>query len=123
MSTLLLFDSLSPNEAEHTRFRIEDPAQILQCSAPVEIMPLLERVDEYARAGKWVAGFITYEAGCALLPGIPAAIPRVLPYAWFAVCDAPDLSPQLLPHKEIQVEHPLLDVNLEEYRRNVAIIK
>lgn len=50
---------------------------------------VLARADALARAGEWVAGFVTYEAGAAFDPAFRFRPRSALPFAWFGVFDAP----------------------------------
>ncbi|WP_371823245.1 aminodeoxychorismate synthase component I [Paracoccus sp. Z118] len=62
--------------------------------APHEVVPALERLEAARRAGKWIAGWIAYEAGYALedrlLPLIPAGTGPLLAFGVFDAPDAPD---------------------------------
>lgn len=52
-----------------------DPQEILLAELPEEFFPALERAEELRRAGKWLAGYLSYEAGYllddSLLPHLP----------------------------------------------------
>lgn len=56
---------------------------------PHEVVPVLARVEEHAAAGRWVAGFVAYEAAAGLDPALavdpPAGPGDGTPLAWFGV--------------------------------------
>ena len=123
MNALLVFQSLRPSGKEQISFCIENPARILQCSKLDEVEPLLQEAEQQARRGKFVAGFVTYEAGAAFLPGIRPATPGFLPLAWFAVADEVTAIPEPGTGEEPSIENLVLNVSPEEYRRAISRIK
>ncbi|NMG45495.1 aminodeoxychorismate synthase component I [Aromatoleum toluvorans] len=66
------------------------PRLRLVAHRPEAVPAVLARADTLARAGEWVAGFVTYEAGAAFDPAFRFRPRSALPLAWFGVFDAPD---------------------------------
>lgn len=58
---------------------------------PDEVMPALAELDAARRRGKWVAGYMSYEAGYALEPKLAHLMPedRAHPLLAFGIFDAP----------------------------------
>lgn len=71
------------------------PTRVLRASTVADVVPALEEADRAARAGRWVVGFVSYEAAPAFDPAFSCRSGHPLPLAWFAVFDAPrgDSSP------------------------------
>ncbi len=83
------FDDLVP--ATRRSFRLIDPIAELVATTLGDVRPVIVAADYAAAAGRWVAGFVAYEAAPALdraltvrspMPGSPFAD---LPLAWFGV--------------------------------------
>lgn len=80
-----------PTTTRGTWWRFTDPVEVLRASQPIDVPPLLDRVDEATAArGLWAVGFVAYEAGSAFDPALPAqGLPAGVPAAWFALFDRP----------------------------------
>jgi para-aminobenzoate synthetase/4-amino-4-deoxychorismate lyase len=74
-------------------FVLCEPVERFVAAVPAEVEGVLAAAEDAARRGRWVAGFVTYEAAAGLDPGlaVPARSPNHpladLPLAWFAVFD------------------------------------
>lgn len=53
-----------------------EPDEILLAHEPAELFPMLERAETLRRAGKWLAGYISYEAGYLLDPSLRPNLPE-----------------------------------------------
>ena len=63
-----------------------------------EVRPALARLDAARAAGRWVAGYLTYEAGFALEPALAGLMPQGTgPLLAFGIYDAPLPAPVLPP--------------------------
>ena len=69
----------------------EDPHSQFQAHGLEDVRPVLERAEAAARAGSWVVGMITYDAGPAFDPAIVALRDNTVPLATFAVFSSPCL--------------------------------
>lgn len=72
-----------------TPLHFRRPRRLLVAHRLEEVPAVLARADVLARAGEWVAGFVTYEAGAAFDPAFRVRPRSSLPFAWFGVFDAP----------------------------------
>jgi para-aminobenzoate synthetase / 4-amino-4-deoxychorismate lyase len=82
------FDDLRPGRRRS--FSLEHPIEVLEARSQGEVVAVLARVDELVRAGRWVAGWVTYEAAPAFDPAfevrpVEGTTLQQLPLAWFAV--------------------------------------
>lgn len=115
------FDDLRPHR--HRSFVLTDPIEILRADRLDQVIPVLGRAEAAVRSGRWVAGYVAYEAAPAFDSALSVRepVPR-LPLAWFAVFAerhaAPETSP--LPYRLGRWE-PTID--REEYRRGVDLIR
>lgn len=64
------------------------PVRIIKAHTLAEVRTALAEVDRWQQAGKWLAGFIAYEAGFAFTDQ-PLTKPLNQPLAWFGVYGAP----------------------------------
>ncbi len=95
------FDDLRPH---HQRsFEFSQPEEILVTDSPAEVSDIIAVAEERAAAGRWVPGFLSYEAASGLDPGLTTHPPSSrIPLAWFGVFsnrhDDPPW-PDRLPHQ------------------------
>lgn len=84
-----IFDDAS--RAEGAALLFEQPVEVITAWNAAEVKPALERVRQARRNGRWCAGFIGYEAGCALEPKLVPFTADASPHPllWFGVFDAP----------------------------------
>ena len=64
---------------------LSDPCRTLVATRPDEIRGLLDEVEAEQRAGRYVAGYLAYEAGAAFGLTVRPPAPDALPLAWMAV--------------------------------------
>ena len=86
----LRFDDWTGSEPATLTFT--EPREVWKAQRVAEVRPLLEWAERQARAGRWVAGYLTYEAGSAFDPAIavhPGAQFAGLPLAAFGVFSHP----------------------------------
>jgi para-aminobenzoate synthetase component 1 len=63
-----------------------------------EVLPALQALDAARAKGKWIAGYLAYEAGLALEPCLSALLPQSrTPLLAFGIFDAPGAWPALPP--------------------------
>jgi para-aminobenzoate synthetase/4-amino-4-deoxychorismate lyase len=65
------------------------PQSVHVASTLTEVVPTLDTVERLARAGRWVVGFVAYEASPAFDAALATSPAGPLPLAWFATFDAP----------------------------------
>lgn len=79
-----------------------DPVEIISAYSQGEIADLLKALSEAGKRGLHAAGFLSYEAGAALLPHLAAPAKAPTPLAWFGLFEQyqeimPDVMPSKLP--------------------------
>jgi para-aminobenzoate synthetase/4-amino-4-deoxychorismate lyase len=77
------------------------PSSIHRAHTLADVVPTLDTVEQLARAGRWVVGFVAYEAAPAFDPAFTALPSDSLPLAWFATYEAAETG--VAPH---DVSHP-----------------
>ncbi|MCP9483844.1 aminodeoxychorismate synthase component I [Shimia sp. CNT1-13L.2] len=74
-----------------------EPERMIRVETLDEVDSALADLDSARAAGKWLAGYCSYEMGCALEPRLEDRLreDRVLPLMCFGVFDAPEDAPEL----------------------------
>lgn len=74
-----------------------EPERMIRAETLGEVDSALADLDSARAAGKWLAGYCSYEMGCALEPRLEDRLreDRVLPLMCFGVFDAPEDAPEL----------------------------
>ena len=94
---LLLFD-FADAQGRPQRLCFREPIQVIAAHTLAEVRLALEAVAQAARAGRYAAGFVAYEAAPAFEPALRVRPPvGALPLLWFGVFDAPQPAPALPP--------------------------
>ncbi|WP_173932422.1 aminodeoxychorismate synthase component I [Chelativorans sp. Marseille-P2723] len=92
--------ALFRNDLTNETLVFDWPQEILLAEEPEQFFPALERAEGLRQSGKWLAGYISYEAGylldAALIPYLPEG--RHSPLLCFGVFDSPS-PPPLSPTK------------------------
>ncbi|TPL53914.1 aminodeoxychorismate synthase component I [Mesorhizobium sp. B2-4-6] len=83
--------ALFRNDATARQLVFDRPREIIVAQAAEEFMPALERAQAASDAGKWLAGYFSYEAGYLLEPKLVPLLPegRRAPLVCLGVFDAP----------------------------------
>lgn len=82
-----------------------------------QVVPVLEAVETVTGAGRWAAGFVSYEAAPALDPNLsvrqaaPDEPSGEVPFVWFGIFDRPETVESLGPGA-----HPLDDYSVTQWR-------
>jgi para-aminobenzoate synthetase/4-amino-4-deoxychorismate lyase len=80
------FDDLRPGH--RLSFGFVDPIEVLAAHAVSDVAEVVAAAERHAAAGRWVAGFLSYEAAPAFDPVLVThASTEGFPLAWFAVFD------------------------------------
>lgn len=77
-------------EGRHYRC-FEHPLAVLEAHSLSEVKAVLAEAGRQVAQGRWVAGFLAYEAGAAFEAALPQRDAGPTPLAWFGVYDAPQL--------------------------------
>jgi para-aminobenzoate synthetase/4-amino-4-deoxychorismate lyase len=112
------------NGAETLAF--ERPERVLRADRPGDVASVLESADLAVTAGDYVAGYLTYEAGTALVPKQKAATNASLPLIELGVYGAPRIA-KLPMHADSEAASFMIGpmvptVSRTQYEANVARI-
>src|SRR3990167_3141729 len=107
-----------------------DPVEEILCTTPVEILPCLDKIEHFRKAGFFIAGFISYEAYTAFLniptPHTNASIP-LLRFGVFATCDqltAEEIHVLLTTDKiDTVISHLQFNLSKKKYLENITCIQ
>jgi para-aminobenzoate synthetase/4-amino-4-deoxychorismate lyase len=84
----IILDDARPGHERIRRFR--NPLRIVQARHPGEVGAALQALERERRAGRWVAGYFSYELGYVLEPKLNGLLPekRDVPLLWFGIFDS-----------------------------------
>jgi para-aminobenzoate synthetase/4-amino-4-deoxychorismate lyase len=83
-----------------------------------DVVPTIDLVEQLARAGRWVVGFVAYEAAPAFDAAFTASPADLLPLAWFATFATPE--PGVAPDDIAAPETAPCAIDLSTLRSAVA---
>src|SRR5690606_11820587 len=86
---------------QRQRCAFQQLTELLIARSADEIAAVLDAAHEHARHGRWVLGWVTYEAATAFDPALPSLPPQAphTPLAFFAVFDQAHAWPEPPPHE------------------------
>ena len=107
-----------------------DPRAVAAASRVCEVEPLLATLERWSAEGRYVAGMLSYEAGFALDPALPAPPLSAdgWPLGWFAAFDrveelAPDVVGACLPSPDAAVvSQPAPEIDVATYDARVTTV-
>jgi para-aminobenzoate synthetase/4-amino-4-deoxychorismate lyase len=103
--------------------RFASPQRVIVARETADVAAAMRDVDESLRAGKYVAGFVAYEAAAAFDAALVTQASVDLPLVWFGVFDAPELAPPLSAvETPPQVEWASV-ISRDDHRRGVEAIR
>ncbi|WP_375261333.1 aminodeoxychorismate synthase component I [Palleronia sp.] len=75
-----------------TGTRFADPVRLIEVHAPEDVIPAFEALEAERRRGRWLAGYVSYEAGYVLSHKLADLLPseREVPLLSFGVFEAPE---------------------------------
>lgn len=80
------------------------PHALVTAGSAAEVAPALERLDRARRAGRWIAGWIAYEAGYALEERLLPLMPQAEgPLLAFGIFDEPEDAGLPLPDERVRL--------------------
>lgn len=79
------------NDLDGAEVLFSDPREIIAAWEPEAFLPALERIETARGSGRWLAGYLSYEAGYLLDPALALLLPagRRAPLVCFGVFDGP----------------------------------
>ena len=80
-----------PSEADRVveRLVFTEPLSVWRADSIDRVVTVIDDAERSARAGRWVVGFVSFEAAAAFDPAFERAGSAVLPLAWFAAFGMP----------------------------------
>ena len=98
------------DDAAARAFAFENPHAIIDAYSAADFFPALEAAEAARKAGKWLAGYFSYEAGYLFEPKLRPLLPegRRTPLMCFGAFDAPRES-GLIPEAPAQTTVPIFD--------------
>jgi para-aminobenzoate synthetase component 1 len=90
--------ALFRNDLDGSQVLFDEPRRLIVAEQPHELEPAFAQMEEVRRAGGWLAGYLSYEAGYLLEPKLAPLLPegRRAPLLCFGVFDGPSDDPA--PH-------------------------
>ncbi len=125
----ILLESSRPDDMNGKNFLFHSPEEILRAETPDEIPTLFERMEHHLRRGKWIAGYLSYEAGYHFEPAVVSSNGTLsLPLVRFGVYSSPqeasfsdlDFDP---PAHPLSITPPRLTISDERYATVIAALK
>ncbi len=99
-----------------------EPVEVLAAASLEQVRPVLRSAAAAAAAGRWVAGFVCYEAAPAFDPALRVRHPSCGPLAWFGVFDGL-AEPAPAEPGEARLLGLGPDVSKREYARSIEAIR
>ncbi len=102
----------------------EDPAQIIRCDDPAGLPQAFQELERLNRAGFYLAGFLSYEAGYALEPHFTGAVGQRLPLLLFGAYRRPlNRVISLAGRGPFVLSHLRRNISFDDYARDIARIR
>lgn len=124
--SVLLETSKQDDENQKTLL-FQEPRGVIQATTLSEASAALERIEDARRRGKWLAGYVCYEAGYAFEKKLRSLnVGARLPLLWFGEYDAPTFNPMIQtekPFKRPQGAAEQAAFNVSEDAHSKAIAK
>ncbi|SFG05727.1 aminodeoxychorismate synthase, subunit I [Palleronia marisminoris] len=78
-----------------TGTRFADPVRLIEAHAAADVLPAFEAIEAERRAGRWLAGYVSYEAGYVFSHKLAHLMPaeRDVPLLSFGVFEGPEPKP------------------------------
>ncbi len=122
-------DTALPDEENRQSLLFVQPVRVLQADVADQVPALLQALDAALAAGYYVAGYLTYEAGYALVPARLPIPEETGPLAWFGVYTQPhrltaEAAAALLASTgSYRVQDMRVMLPLKAYRERIEVIR
>jgi para-aminobenzoate synthetase/4-amino-4-deoxychorismate lyase len=100
-----------------------EPRQVFVARTIDDVEPTIRAAEAAALAGRWVAGFLTYEAASGFDAALVTHAPSRLPIVWFATFDAPSTPAPEPPQRAVQPSSWTSRLSDDEYLNGFAAVK
>lgn len=88
----MLLDTILPDNLGRSSYLFTKPRDVVQADDSQSVVRALHEVDLHIEAGRWIAGYVSFEAGYAFEPSLKTP-PHTTPLVWFGVYDRPSELP------------------------------
>ena len=105
----ILCDTARVDEQNYRSLLFCNPEAVLIAQEQEDAVAVLAQVERHLAAGRWVAGYMAYEAGQGFEPSVPRRSRHDMPLAWFCVYRAP----RLFDHRNTRVWNEPSDGSVE----------
>jgi para-aminobenzoate synthetase/4-amino-4-deoxychorismate lyase len=129
----VLLETLRTTDEEHDSYWMPVAEKVIECRRLEDLETALVELDRLVAEGYFAAGFLSYEAGFAFLPKLPAPQPTSFPLLWFGLSKAvirQDAGPSKLslpdpPEEQSKFQITDLRLNLDRitYGQRITAIK
>jgi para-aminobenzoate synthetase/4-amino-4-deoxychorismate lyase len=120
----IFLEASKPDGGNQKTLFFQEPQRIIEAKSLSDVHAALEQVEDAHQRGKWLAGYVCYEAGFAFekkLQRLPAA--RSLPLIWFGEYDAPIVNPLVEFNCSKSVAQQIrFNLSKEDYANKIAEI-
>ncbi len=117
----IFLETLKQDGENQKTFFFQEPQNIIQAKSLSEVSEALEKLEEAHRRGRWLVGYISYEAGFAFerkLQRLPVS--SSLPLLWFGEYNAPLTNPSVQFNRAQGVaERAVFNVSKEDYAKSI----
>jgi para-aminobenzoate synthetase/4-amino-4-deoxychorismate lyase len=114
-------DDLRPGRERSVSFG--NPVELIVAGTPDQVPEVLLEAEALASSGRWVAGYVAYEAAPGLDPTLVTHRPDLaLPLAWFAVFDQPPQVDGWDERGHYSLDDPKPDTDEASYADDLATI-
>ncbi len=114
--SIFLETSKSDSENQNTLL-FQEPEHIIEANTLSEVRVALEHIEDSLRRGKWLAGYISYDAGFAFEKKLHhLQVSSSLPLLWFGEYDEPIVNPSIRFNRTQSIaERVAFNVSKKEY--------
>jgi para-aminobenzoate synthetase component 1 len=101
------------------------PVSVIRAETPTDVEPAFAAMASAQAKGHWLAGYLSYELGYALLPRLAPLMPeqRDTPLILMGVFDGPQAAPQLPVARGVEISAPQPLWSRDRYDRAVAVVQ
>ncbi len=121
--SIFLETSKPDGESQKTLF-FQEPQRIIEAKSLSDVSTALEQIEDAHQRGKWLAGYMSYDAGFAFEKKLHhMSVARSLPLIWFGEYDAPIVNPVVqFNHKQGVAQQVRFNLSKEDYANAIAKI-
>ena len=123
MESIFIQFNFKPTNSTNDTLQFYKPNKIFSTDKVEEVKPILAALELEHRAGKYLAGYMSYEAAQAFEPNYRTNKNLKMPLIWFASFDQPVKQMNHLPNKKYRLSNWESVMAESEYNADIASIK